>query len=174
MANDILDQDLKNLPERARSWKNAQKKQIRKLKANKNLSILTREKHAEVFAGIDCLGCANCCKTTGPLFTTRDIERIAKHLQLSYQDFVSQYLREDEDGDLVLQKVPCPFLQSDNHCLIYEVRPKACREYPHTDAHHQNKIFSLTLKNAEICPAVLEILQRLLAEFDQKQGKGNR
>ncbi len=28
---------------------------------------------------------------------------------------------------------PCPFLGDDNYCSVYEARPKACREYPHTD-----------------------------------------
>ena len=31
--------------------------------------------HDEVFEEIDCLSCANCCKTTGPLFTEKDIEK---------------------------------------------------------------------------------------------------
>jgi Fe-S-cluster containining protein len=69
---------------------------------------------------------ANCCKTTGPLFTSADIERISKHLRQKPQQFIEQYLRViDEDQDL--QSVPCSFLNSDNSCFIYDVRPKACR-----------------------------------------------
>jgi Fe-S-cluster containining protein len=31
--------------------------------------------HDAEFKRTDCLKCANCCKTTGPLFTLADIER---------------------------------------------------------------------------------------------------
>jgi Fe-S-cluster containining protein len=117
--------------------------------------------HQEAFANIDCLKCANCCKTTGPLFTQKDINRIASQLRLSPITFIGKYLRIDEDNDYVLQTVPCPFLGSDNYCSIYEVRPKACREYPHTDRINQLGILKLTEKNIKICPAVADIFIRL-------------
>lgn len=43
------------------------------------------------------------------------------------------YLRVDEDNDKVFKSMPCPFLGEDNLCSIYDIRPKACREFPHTD-----------------------------------------
>ena len=117
--------------------------------------------HQEAFAKIDCLECANCCKTTGPLFTNKDINSIAGHLKLTPNAFVNKYLRIDEDNDYVLQSVPCPFLGNDNYCSIYEVRPKACREYPHTDRVNQIGILKLTEKNVSICPAVADIFSHL-------------
>ena len=89
--------------------------------------------HDDVFAEIDCLQCANCCKTTSPIFYENDIERIAKSLRMKPGDFVEKYLRVDEDRDYVLRSSPCPFLDGENYCTIYSNRPKACREYPHTD-----------------------------------------
>ena len=47
-----------------------------KKKTPKNLDYVVQELHDEVFEEIDCLACANCCKTTGPLYTEKDIERI--------------------------------------------------------------------------------------------------
>lgn len=126
--------------------------------------------HEEVFAKTDCLNCANCCKTTGPLWSERDKERVAKHLRLKTGDFETEYLRLDEDGDWVLQQLPCPFLESDNACAIYEIRPKACREYPHTDRAKQAQILDLTQKNALICPAVGEIVARMEVIYAQKKG----
>ena len=98
--------------------------------------------HQETFACIDCLECANCCTTTGPLFTDKDIARIAKHLGIKPSVFTQKYLRIDEDKDYVLQSVPCTFLNDDNRCDIYEVRPKACREYPHTDRIKQHQLLA--------------------------------
>ena len=89
--------------------------------------------HEQVFNEMDCLQCANCCKTTSPIFYQNDIERIARSLRMRPGDFIEKYLRVDEDGDYVLTVAPCPFLDADNYCQVYDDRPKACREYPHTD-----------------------------------------
>ena len=117
--------------------------------------------HKEVFACTDCLECANCCSTTGPLFSDKDISRIAKHLRIKPSEFTQKYLRIDEDKDYVLQQVPCTFLDEDNGCSIYNVRPKACREFPHTDRIKQHQILNLTQKNVVVCPAVYEIVEKL-------------
>lgn len=117
--------------------------------------------HEEVFAEIDCLACANCCKTTSPIFYQTDIERAAKALRLKPGDFIEKYLRIDEDKDYVLQSAPCPFLGPDNYCSIYDDRPKACREYPHTDRKKMVQIMELTAKNTQVCPAVFEMVERL-------------
>lgn len=119
--------------------------------------------HEEVFAEIDCLECANCCKTTSPIFRDVDIERLATHLRLRPADFVEQYLHLDAEGHYVLNSAPCPFLSPDNYCAVYAVRPRACREYPHTDRKNFHQILGLTLKNTEICPAALEMVLRLEA-----------
>ena len=86
---------------------------------------------------------------------------IAKHFKMKVQPFIEQYLRVDEDGDHVLQSVPCTFLGADNYCSIYEVRPKACREFPHTDRKKFHQISNLTLKNVAICPAAYNIVEEI-------------
>ncbi len=154
---------LDNLPKLAKDRHIENKKFFDKLKKKtpKNLDYDMQEMHNAEFRKTDCLTCANCCKTTGPLFTSADIERIAKHLKLKPQQFQSQYLRVDEDNDFVLQQVPCTFLDNANACLIYEVRPKACREFPHTDRKKFQQISDLTLKNIPICPATYRIVEEM-------------
>lgn len=117
--------------------------------------------HEEVFNEIDCLTCANCCKTTSPIFYQTDIERVAKALRMKPGDFIQKYLRIDEDKDYVLQSSPCPFLDDDNRCRVYQDRPKACREYPHTDRKKMVQIMDLTHKNTLVCPAVFEMVERI-------------
>lgn len=136
---------------------------IRKLKRKKpkNLDQTFHELHDKAFQKVDCLQCANCCKTTSPLFSEADIDRLAKSLKMKRQQFIRQYLRVDEDGDHVFQSAPCPFLLSDNKCLVYHDRPKACREYPHTNRKRMHQILDLTLKNSLICPAVAQIFDQL-------------
>lgn len=119
------------------------------------------ETHDQVFAETDCLSCANCCKTTSPIFYPFDIERAARALSLRPGDFVKRYLRIDEDNDYILKSTPCPFLLTDNRCRIYESRPKACREYPHTNRKKMVQILELTYRNTLVCPAVFQIVERL-------------
>lgn len=138
----------------------------------RDLDEVVHRLHEQVFAKTDCLSCANCCKTTGPLWTERDKERVAKRLRLKTADFESSYLRLDEDGDWVLKQLPCPFLEADNACSIYEDRPKACREYPHTDRVKQAQILDLTAKNALVCPAVSEIVARMELKYAEKAAPG--
>ncbi|MEC7262839.1 MAG: YkgJ family cysteine cluster protein, partial [Bacteroidota bacterium] len=127
----------------------------------KDLDYVMQGLHEAEFERTDCLTCANCCKTTGPLFTNADVERIAKHFRMKPSQFIDTYLRVDEENDYVLQSVPCTFLGADNYCSIYEVRPKACREFPHTDRKKFQQISNLTLKNVAICPAAFNIVEAM-------------
>ena len=158
-----LKPDLSEINKLAKDKHNENKKYFDKLKKKppKNLDYIMQELHDNEFKKTNCLNCANCCKTTGPLFTSADVERISKHLRLKPQQFISQYLRIDEDQDYVLQKLPCSFLDHDNTCFIYEVRPKACREFPHTDRKKFQQITAITMKNIPICPAVYNIVEEM-------------
>ncbi len=128
-----------------------------KKKKPKNLDELFQDAHEEAFNEIDCLKCANCCKTTSPIFRDIDVKRISKKMKVSVRDFENQYLRRDEDSDWVLKTAPCSFLHDDNSCGIYDYRPQACRDYPHTDQRKVVQVLDLTLKNTEICPAAAKI-----------------
>ncbi|MDP2388642.1 MAG: YkgJ family cysteine cluster protein [Bacteroidota bacterium] len=119
------------------------------------------EAHSNAFDRIDCLTCANCCKTTSPIFKQKDIENVAKHIRISPSQFIDKYLHLDKDNDYVLNSAPCPFLDGDNYCLIYESRPTACRGYPHTNRKKMFQLLDLTYKNTLVCPAVLDIVEQL-------------
>ncbi len=147
-----------------REIRNQNTKLLKQLKQKKDgeLDQIINNEHEKAFEKINCLDCANCCKTTGPLFTSRDVSRIAKSLRMKPGQFVDEYLREDEDNDYVLRRLPCAFLGDDNYCSIYDVRPKACSEYPHTSGRALKKTLPLMMTNASICPAVESIVDELL------------
>lgn len=134
-------------------------------KKPKNLDEVTHNAHVEAFEKIDCLECANCCKSISPIIIDRDIDKIARHLKMKRPEVMDQYFIEDEDGDYVFKETPCPFLMPDNFCMIYEARPRACKEYPHTDRKRFYQILNLTHKNTFICPAVYEVVETLKDEF---------
>ncbi|MEM9362065.1 MAG: YkgJ family cysteine cluster protein [Bacteroidota bacterium] len=158
-----MEEELGRLPQIAKKKHLENRKFFAKLKKKppKQLDYIMQELHEEEFKRTDCQNCGNCCKTTGPLFTQADIERIAKHLKLRPAKFIEAYLRLDEENDYVLKQVPCAFLGMDNFCAIYKVRPKACREFPHTNRKKFHQIANLTLKNVAICPAAYNIVEEM-------------
>jgi uncharacterized protein len=152
------------LPAKSFSMKKKDYKTItdRLKKINKRrLDDLFHDIHEEIFETFDCLACANCCKSIPPRLREADIRRIAAQLRIKAADFTAKYIIIDNDGDYVFSTSPCPFLEKDNYCRIYEYRPLACAEYPHTDRHRMHQILDLTAQNAKICPAVRLILDKI-------------
>jgi Fe-S-cluster containining protein len=127
----------------------------------KQLDTLADEVHDAVFKKIDCLDCAGCCTGIPPIVTKADVGRISKDFGMSPLEFESKYLTVDEDGDTVMNATPCPFLLADNKCMIYDIRPRACRQYPHTNYMDFSKNMRLHLPNASVCPAVFHILREI-------------
>lgn len=159
-----MEKFLKELPILAKEKEVESKKYFQKLKKRtpKNLDLVMQDLHNKEFEKTDCLTCGNCCKTTSPIFTIKDIDRISKHFRMKVLDFTNQYLERDEDDFYVLKTAPCSFLDlEDNMCTIYDVRPKACGEYPHTNRKKFIQIAALTIKNTEICPAAYNIVEAL-------------
>lgn len=142
-------------------------KQLKKVK-DRELDSMFHEAHEDVFREIDCLDCANCCKTTSPIFRDRDIDRLSKKLKVRPSQFIDQYLRMDEDNDYVLQSSPCAFLNEDNTCSVYDDRPAACREYPHTDRKKMSQILDLTYRNTKVCPAVEHIVEKIRKRLQER------
>lgn len=126
---------------------------------SKQLDKFADDLHEQTFSKIDCLACANCCTSIPPMVNKTDVTRISKHLGMKTSEFEEQYLTVDEDYDTVMNQSPCPFLGDGNACDIYEVRPKACREYPHTNNREFSQNLHLHAQNARYCPAVFHILE---------------
>lgn len=86
----------------------------------------------------NCLKCpAYCCSYDRIEVTKRDINRLAKHFGLTYEQakkkytkfaYKEQVLRHRKDH---IYKSVCQFLdQEERRCTIYEARPEVCRTYP--------------------------------------------
>jgi Fe-S-cluster containining protein len=158
-----MEADKNNVKELAKSNQEETNAFFTKLKRKKpkNLDTVVHRIHDQVFAEFDCLQCANCCSSISPMITDKDIDRIARFLKMKPIDFIERYLQIDEDQCYVFIHTPCPFLMQNNYCVIYDQRPKACRDYPHTDRRRFYQILDLTIKNREICPIVYEVVEKL-------------
>jgi Fe-S-cluster containining protein len=159
-----MEKRLQELPKLAEKAKKENLKYFVNLRKRtpKNLDYIMQELHDKEFAKTDCLDCGNCCRTSSPIFIEKDIERISKHFKMKVVDFIDTYLERDQDDFMVLKTAPCSFLdESDNSCTIYDVRPKACAEYPHTNRKKFIQITELTVNNTFICPATYNIVEAL-------------
>lgn len=153
-------EELKILTDKTRTETAAFLKKLKKKKP-KELDDFVHGLHIDAFSEFSCLDCANCCKTIGPRLIDKDVERLARHLKMKPSEFMEMYIRVDEDGDMIFREHPCPFLMPDNYCMVYESRPRACREYPHTDRKRFYQILNLSHKNCETCPVVFEIFEEM-------------
>ena len=133
-------------------------KRVDKRKILKQLPSL----HDSAFEKVNCLDCARCCKNYSPRFKMPDIKRISKYLRMKETVFIDTYLSMDEEGDYVVNTKPCPFLSADNFCSIYEHRPSDCQRFPYTNEDVFFKRVAITMKNAEFCPIVHDVMHGLL------------
>ncbi len=154
---EILERGLRNKIKYAGFLKNLKKK--RKLA----LDSLFRDAQLSAFESIDCLQCGRCCTELGPRIANKDVLRLAKREGLKPAKFIKNYLRTDEDNDLVFGTMPCPFYGSDGYCVVYEDRPDACREYPHMDQNRQRNRIGLHIENIIHCPAVVLAVEELIS-----------
>lgn len=123
-------------------------------------SKIMQQVHEEVFADFNCLLCANCCTNSSPVFNRTDINRISAYLGQTARNLETHYLQADSEGDFIPKSKPCPFLEADNRCRVYEVRPRSCRGFPHTDNTDCWNRPVLMAGNAKACPAAYAIVEK--------------
>ena len=83
----------------------------------------------------ECTKCGACCKNHGDYafvyLTEHDLREIPRFLGLSRGEFVERYCTMDEDWVVLRMDQPaCAFLDEQNRCQIYPVRPKQCASWP--------------------------------------------
>ena len=84
-----------------------------------------------------CVKCGNCCTVRGRVQLRPDeIEPIAAALRLDAYAFTERYARlSPTRADLELLDNPdgsCVMLTPERRCRIHAVKPKQCRDFPHT------------------------------------------
>lgn len=131
------------------------------------IDALAKKLNTETWKEVNCLACANCCKTMTPTFTVQDIKRISKHLNMERAEFVDTYLKyEKEDDDWQNKKQPCQWLDLEtNLCSIYEVRPADCSGFPHLTKKHWTDFTHVHKQNINYCPATFTFVQKMMEQL---------
>src|SRR5690349_4747717 len=115
------------------------------------------------WAGIDCTKCANCCREAKPGFNEGEVNRLARRLTMTRQQFIETYMEHSELGDekpWTTRTTPCPFLK-DNLCSVYEDRPADCSGYPYL--YEPDFVFRTLgmIGRTFTCPIVYEVMEEL-------------
>ena len=134
----------------------------------RGMDQLTPVVEKEVWAEIDCLSCANCCKKMTPTFTKIDIKRISAHFKETPEVFTNKWLKNDKNNDMINKVEPCQFLNlTDNKCSIYEVRPVDCSGFPHLSKRKWVEYAHVHKQNIDYCPATFKMVEKLVARIHE-------
>jgi len=165
----MLAVNLRSFKQKVRYHKKGMKSFLSKLlkEQPRGLEKMAASLEKEVWKDVDCLTCANCCKTMSPTFTKADIKRISKHFDQTPEAFTKQWLRKDRIGDILNKTEPCQFLNlEDNKCSIYEIRPADCSGFPHLHKKKMVDYIHVHKQNIEYCPATYKLVEKMQAAIN--------
>lgn len=85
-----------------------------------------------------CTGCGRCClghpDENMIELASGELKKISQFLKMGKNDFLSRYgveLENKTQGIAINRQGRCVFLQKNNRCSIYTVRPRQCLTYPY-------------------------------------------
>ncbi len=113
---------------------------------------------------VDCTSCANCCRHSVVPVSAEEMDAIARYLETTPESVARLYTAPDPDtpSRRILRSSPegCVFLDG-NLCMIYDARPKACREFPHVavGSHTLGGRPASLARWAALCPIVFNAIE---------------
>lgn len=122
----------------------------------------------EIESQIDCTQCANCCRVAEAGVKDRDVEKLAKFIGVSREEFLRDYTARNESNELILKRTEagCVFLQG-NLCSIYEARPRSCATFPNLvrgDGSIASRMWQM-VDRATYCPIVYNWMETVKHEM---------
>lgn len=128
---------------------------------SRDLDALVHAILSEVSAAIDCTTCGNCCRELCVSIENEDIERLARRVGTTPEEFESRYVAVDSDcGEKFMPESPCPFLGG-NLCTVYEDRPIVCHEFPNLHKDNFQSRLAGAFDSADVCPIIFNVIEEL-------------
>jgi Fe-S-cluster containining protein len=117
----------------------------------------------EVEQQIDCQKCANCCREPRVSVSGQDIDALARYLEMPPEHIIKEYTVVDrDDRETILRQTEgaCVFLDG-NLCMVYEARPRACRDFPYvaSDQRSLGGRMSSICNHSSMCPIIYNTLE---------------
>jgi uncharacterized protein len=147
---------------------------LSRLKRNppRDLQSIAIKAGSNVWNEIDCLSCANCCKTMTPTYTNNDIKKIAFYLKISADEMKRKWLKKERGtGNWLNKTTPCQFLDLEtNMCNVYEVRPADCSGFPHLAKKKFVDYLHVHQQNLDECPATFKMVEKMNELIEKRIG----
>lgn len=175
--NEMKPVNLRAFKKKAQTNKSVFRRFLSKLEKQppRMVAKLTAVLEQETWREVDCLTCANCCKTMTPTFNLADLKRISAHFGQTVEEFKTKWLRKEKkkDGDWLNKQEPCQFLNLvDNKCSIYAIRPADCAGFPHLSKKF-SEYAHVHKQNIEYCPATYRLVEKMKQSMENKIVFGN-
>jgi len=82
----------------------------------------------------NCKQCGQCCRWEGYIYVNHaELSDVAVFLKITEEEFIDRYVELEQKPRFNLklkENGECLFLNSNNKCDIYSVRPRQCRDFP--------------------------------------------
>ena len=124
------------------------------------MDTLVQHLNDEISPRIDCTQCGNCCRSLMIQVSPEEAERVAAVKGITAGQFRQQYLEESSGGQLILNNIPCHFLEG-NRCGIYENRFAGCREFPPLHLPGFTRRLFALLFHYGSCPIIFNVMESL-------------
>lgn len=144
---------------------NDQFRRFLKQQDSATIDVIVHRLNDVVTRHVDCTQCGNCCKSLMINVTLREAEALAGYLQMSLTDTKEKYIEESEQGQLIINTIPCHFLAGTT-CSIYPQRFTECREFPHLHKPHFTSRLLGTMGYYAMCPIIFNVVEQLKDELD--------
>src|SRR5512132_1661728 len=101
------------------------------------IPVTVAAKAAKPSVKYSCAKCPGyCCSYTEIEITRRDVERLARHFDMSYRAAEARFTKTNAKGvmmmrhrkDTIFDSVCAQFDQEKRRCTVYEARPGVCRK----------------------------------------------
>jgi len=100
-------------------------------KKKDRIIVTVDELHKKIESSFDCKKCGNCCRRGKDiLIDGRDINKLAKELKVTKDEFIEKYVKVDNGRSFLIVNGECGFLNEDNTCSVHDSKPNFCRKYP--------------------------------------------
>jgi len=120
-----------------------------------------------ISAQIDCTQCGNCCRSLMINVEPDEAKNLAAYLDVPAAEFKHAYIEESEQGQMVINTIPCHFLKN-NKCSIYTHRFTECRQFPHLHKPAFTSRLFGTFMHYGRCPIIFNVIEALKIELSFK------
>jgi len=103
-----------------------------------------------------CEMCGRCCNQANITVMDDEVERIADHLNMTADDFISEYLYRSEGRWLFRKSGRCRFLTDENKCRIWSQRPEICRDFPYLVSKFMSRVYMGIVNGPEMDLSYME------------------